>query len=186
MWSFPIRISLHVTRSIPAYSIPSKIKLPTSCSLQGPGVKFSLQGVRVGPLVKSARSSIWPLDRSGSILKGKGSKGSRTYRSVVPPRVGPQPRCYSRSPRSGGAEPARRAWQRRPFYWSKRIWSALVVRMEARLLPGPPGVGEESAELPLVAQVEQRIWSTSDGLVLTLPPRQAPLRPGSHPSPSLC
>ena len=84
MWSFPIRISLHVTRSIPAYSIPSKIKLPTSCSLQGPGVKFSLQGVRVGPLVKSARSSIWPMDRSGSILKGKGSKGSRTYRSVVP------------------------------------------------------------------------------------------------------
>ena len=70
--------------SIPAYSIPSKIKLPTSCSLQGPGVKFSLQGVRIGPLVKSARSSIWPMDRSGSILKGKGSKGSRTYRSVVP------------------------------------------------------------------------------------------------------
>ena len=45
---------------------------------------LALQGVRVDPLVKSARSSIWHMDRSGSILKGKGSKGSRTYRSVVP------------------------------------------------------------------------------------------------------
>jgi len=35
---------------------------------------FAVHGVRVNPLVKSARSSIWPMDRSGSILKEKGSK----------------------------------------------------------------------------------------------------------------
>ena len=139
------------------------------------GLRVALQGVRVDPLVKSARSSIWPMDRSGSILKGKGSKGSRTYRSVVPraPRVGPpRPRRYHRA--AVAAEPVRRAWQRRPFYWPERIWSALVARMEVRLLPEPAAVGEESAELPLVAQVEQRRRSTSDGVVL----------PSSHSPPN--
>ena len=129
-----------------------------------PMLCLALQGVRVDPLVKSACSSIWPMDRSGSILKEKGSKGSRTYRSVVPraPRVGPpRPRRYHRV--AAAAEPVRRA---------------LVARMEVRLLPEPAAVGEESAELPLVAQVEQRRRSTSEGVVL----------PSSHspPNTSLC
>ena len=129
-------------------------------SCQHPSPVNTQQGVRVDPLVKSARSSIWPMDRSGSILKGKGSKGSRTYRSVVPraPRVGPpRPRRYHRA--AVAAEPVRRA---------------LVARMEVRLLPEPAAVGEESAELPLVAQVEQRRRSTSEGVVL----------PSSHSPPN--